>query len=36
MAQSPLKPGATYTAEVAGTVDGQPFSQRWSFTVTSA
>jgi len=36
MAQSPLKPGATYTAEVAGTLDGQPFSQRWSFTVTGA
>ena len=34
MAQDPLRPGATYTAEVTGTLDGQPFSQRWSFTVT--
>jgi len=34
LAQDPLRPGATYTAEVTGTLDGQPFSQRWSFTVT--
>jgi hypothetical protein len=33
LARQPLKPGATYTAEVAGTVDGQDFSRRWSFTV---
>jgi hypothetical protein len=33
LARQPLKPGATYTAEVAGTVDGQGFSRRWSFTV---
>ena len=31
---SPLQPGATYTAEVIGTVDGKDFSKRWSFTVT--
>src|SRR5499427_3509291 len=31
--QSPLKPGARYTAEVIGTVDGKDFSKRWSFTV---
>ena len=30
---SPLKPGAKYTAEVIGTVDGKDFSKRWSFTV---
>ena len=30
---SPLKPGARYTAEVIGTVDGKDFSKRWSFTV---
>jgi hypothetical protein len=31
----PLQPGARYTAEVVGTVDGKDFSRRWSFTVTS-
>ena len=31
--QRPLKPGARYTAEVIGTVDGKDFSKRWSFTV---
>jgi len=31
--RQPLKPGARYTAEVAGTVDGTDFSKRWSFTV---
>jgi uncharacterized protein YkwD len=34
LARDPLQPGATYTAEVVGTLDGQPFSRRWSFTVT--
>ena len=34
MAQEPLRPGAAYTAEVTGTLDGQPFTQHWSFTVT--
>ena len=34
MALDPLRTGATYTAEVTGTLDGQPFSRRWSFTVT--
>ena len=31
--KQPLKPGATYTVEVAGTLDGQPLSKQWSFTV---
>jgi uncharacterized protein YkwD len=30
----PLTPGATYTVEVIGTLDGQPLNKRWSFTVT--
>ncbi|MEP7104820.1 MAG: CAP domain-containing protein [Chloroflexota bacterium] len=34
LAKEPFKNGATYTAEVIGTLDGQPFSKRWSFTVT--
>jgi tetratricopeptide (TPR) repeat protein len=34
VAMQPLKPGASYTAEVTGTVDGKDFTQRWSFTVT--
>ena len=29
----PLAPGATYTADVQGTVDGAYFHHRWSFTV---
>jgi uncharacterized protein YkwD len=33
MADDPLRTGASYTAEVIGTLDGQPFSKRWSFTV---
>ena len=33
VAKQPLKPGARYTAEVVGTVDGKDFSRRWSFTV---
>lgn len=33
MATDPLHTGASYTAEVIGTLDGQPFSKRWSFTV---
>lgn len=35
VAQQPLRPGATYTAEVLGKLDGQDFSRRWSFTVAS-
>ncbi|HEX6348300.1 MAG TPA: CAP domain-containing protein [Candidatus Dormibacteraeota bacterium] len=34
--QDPLRPGATYTAELTGTLDGQPLDQRWSFTVTGS
>ena len=34
--KEPLKPGATYTAQVDGTLDGQPLSKRWSFTVVAA
>ena len=30
----PLKPGARYTVEVAGTVDGKDFTRRWTFAVT--
>lgn len=33
MAKQPLTPGARYTAEVIGKLDGQDFSRRWSFTV---
>lgn len=33
VAKQPLKPGARYTAEVTGTVDGKDFSRRWSFAV---
>jgi uncharacterized protein YkwD len=29
----PLTPGATYTVEVIGTLDGQALNKRWSFTV---
>lgn len=29
----PLAPGATYTADVRGTLDGRPFERRWSFSV---
>jgi tetratricopeptide (TPR) repeat protein len=35
LAQHPLTPGARYTVEVVGKVDGQDFSKRWSFTVAS-
>ncbi|MCL5266268.1 MAG: CAP domain-containing protein [Chloroflexi bacterium] len=28
----PLRPGTTYSVRVAGTVNGQPFAKRWSFT----
>ncbi len=34
LAHDPLTPGATYTAEVIGQLNGQDFSKRWSFTVT--
>jgi hypothetical protein len=33
LAKHPLKSGRTYTVDVSGQVDGQPFSKRWSFTV---
>ena len=33
LAKRPLKPGARYTVDVSGQVDGQAFSKRWSFTV---
>jgi hypothetical protein len=33
LAIAPLKPGATYTVEVKGQLDGQAFTKRWSFTV---
>jgi uncharacterized protein YkwD len=33
--KQPLRPGGHYTAEVQGTIDGQDFSRRWSFTVVS-
>jgi tetratricopeptide (TPR) repeat protein len=33
LAQHPLTPGARYTVEVIGKVDGQDFSKRWSFAV---
>lgn len=32
-AREPLTPGARYTAEVTGTVNGADFTKRWSFTV---
>jgi uncharacterized protein YkwD len=35
MAQHPLTPGARYTVEVTGKLDGQDFSRRWSFTVAN-
>jgi hypothetical protein len=31
--QQPLTPGATYTVEFTGTLDGQPLSHRSTFTV---
>jgi hypothetical protein len=31
--RDPLKPGSRYTVKVAGTIDDQPFSKDWSFTV---
>lgn len=30
--RQPLKPGASYTVEVAGSVDGTAFRKRWTFT----
>jgi tetratricopeptide (TPR) repeat protein len=30
---APLTPGATYTVEVIGTLDGNRYTKRWSFTV---
>ena len=36
LAKQPLKPGATYTAEVIGKLDGQDWSKRWQFTVAAA
>jgi uncharacterized protein YkwD len=33
LAQQPLTPGARYTVDVTGKVDGQDFSRSWSFTV---
>jgi predicted Zn-dependent protease len=35
VAKQPLKPGARYTVQVSGTVDGAELSQSWSFTVAS-
>lgn len=32
-AVKPLTPGARYTADVTGTIDGTAFTKRWSFTV---
>lgn len=29
--RAPLTPGATYTVDVAGTIDGTSFTKRWSF-----
>ncbi|HET8629003.1 MAG TPA: CAP domain-containing protein [Thermomicrobiales bacterium] len=31
-ATTPLQPGATYTATVQGTANGQPFTRSWNFT----
>lgn len=36
VARQPLRPGARYTAEVTGTIDGANFTQHWSFTVAGA
>jgi hypothetical protein len=36
LARQPLSPGARYTVEVAGTVDGKDFSKRWSFTAAGS
>ncbi|MGH7902961.1 MAG: hypothetical protein ACREPA_02395, partial [Candidatus Dormibacteraceae bacterium] len=33
LAKRPLTPGARYTADAAGSLDGRPFHERWSFTV---
>jgi uncharacterized protein YkwD len=33
LAKQPLQPGATYTVDLHGQLDGAPFSKRWSFTV---
>jgi hypothetical protein len=32
---APLKPATTYTVDVAGTIDGAPFTRTWSFTTVS-
>jgi hypothetical protein len=32
----PLQPGATYTVQLAGRVDGQEFDKKWSFSVAAA
>ncbi len=32
----PLQPSTTYTVEVSGTLDGEPFSKTWSFTTRYA
>jgi uncharacterized protein YkwD len=31
--RSPLQPGGRYRVEVAGAIDGAPFTKQWSFTV---
>lgn len=36
LAKQPLKPGATYSVEVSGKLDGADWSKRWQFTVTDA
>ena len=35
LAKEPLKPGAAYTVNVSGTLDGQPWSKSWQFTVAA-
>ena len=34
--QLPFQPAGKYTVAVTGLVDGQPFSRRWSFTVSAS
>jgi tetratricopeptide (TPR) repeat protein len=36
MASSPLQPGATYTMDLSGTINGVPFHKVWSFTTAGA
>ena len=36
LAMKPLQPGATYTVQLAGRVDGQEFDKKWSFSVAAA